>query len=69
MKKTRKNLPFWAKVLFETPELVTEIMIAFRNTKPLIQKNIHERSRGLAWIDELENGSFDEAVSDEKGRG
>jgi len=56
MKKTRKDLPFWAKVMFETPELLAEIMFAFRNSVTSWLKDIHARSRWLAGIDDLENG-------------
>ena len=31
MKKTRSDLPLWAKIIFETPELVSEIVNAISN--------------------------------------
>ena len=48
MKKTRTDLPFWAKVVFETPELLAEIMFAFRNSVTSWLKDIHARSRWRA---------------------
>jgi hypothetical protein len=60
MKKNRTDLPLWARVLFETPELLTEIVIAFRNSITIWRKDIHARSRWLAYIDDIKNGVFEE---------
>ena len=53
MKKTRKNLPLWARILFETPELVTEIITNISNrTKTDTYDTIHAKSQALTWIDD-----------------
>ena len=62
MKKTSAKLPFWAKVLFEAPELLTEIMIAFRKSIKSWNKDIHARSRWLDSIDETNNMLVDKEL-------
>jgi hypothetical protein len=62
MKKTSAKLPFWAKVVFETPELLTEIMIAFRKSIKNWNKVIHARSRWLDSIDETNNMLIDKEL-------
>ena len=50
---TRKNLPLWARILFETPELVTEIITnTYNRTKTDPYDNIHAKSLALTWIDD-----------------
>jgi hypothetical protein len=54
MRKTREDLPFWAKVLFETPELVAELAILFQTSLKIWRSQIHARSRWFELIEELE---------------
>lgn len=59
MKKTRTDLSFLARMLFETSELFTEIIIVFRNSIMIWRKDIHARSRYLASIEGIENEVFE----------
>ena len=53
MKKTREDLPFWAKLVFETPELVNEIiMTTYRKMVVGVHYNMRSKSRALDWVDD-----------------
>ncbi len=59
-KRDRTKKPPHSGAISTARVRVTEIMIAFRKTIPLVHNNIHQRSRLLALIEE-ESSSFDEA--------
>ena len=68
MGRTRSDLPLWAKVLFETPELVTEVLIELRNSISIWRKDIHVRSSSLALIEADKSAYIDllEALKSKK---
>ena len=53
MKKTREDLPLWAKIVFETPELVNEILtMTYRKMKVGVNDNMRSKSQALEWLDD-----------------
>ena len=57
MKKNRT--PLWAKVLFETPELLDEVIIAFKQSLKIWREDVYARSNCLEWINEIDKSYVD----------
>jgi len=53
MSKNRKDLPVWAKIVFEGPESFSEFIMWLNKSITIWRKDVHIRSLNLELIEEM----------------
>ena len=53
MQKKRKDLPVWAKIIFEGPESLSELIMSLKKYIEIWRKDVHIRSMYFELIEEM----------------